>query len=482
MKYSVSVIIIAYNTEKYIKECLDSVFSQNFEDFEVVIVDNASTDDTANIIASRIKGRDNVNFIRNAENLGGAVAGNLGIKNAQGEYAFLMDSDDVMPEGTLSALSGCAKKYNSDVVIGRAKSIYGDQIRNLKFKFYCIPYALPGVYNRDNPCRELLISPFYWGKLYRTAFLRENDVYMPEKKLYADLYFSTKAVKCAETVAVCDHLSYLWRRFEDADAHISITNSANQTENFSDRIQSYYELEELFDDEEELQCIRVYNLVRLLIPVKSVCKDPAFAQFYFEKMREYLGNVSLRDVAASPYLTAKKKVLCYLIKENRFEEFVKLSNPEYELDTYNEDKYAVVRNENRPENVPNDFLRHVLQKPHRCSLENVTKSSGSYRFHCSVNTSAANDFTYLRAVLVGRNGYEKYVAEIESQSGQSDPAKFSFVIPRKAMRGFPISEKYRIAVELLFNGNFCSVWLYCGGKTLAVSDTPFGICSNGKFL
>lgn len=482
MKYWVSVIIIAFNTEKYIDDCLNSVFTQNLKKFEVIIIDNASTDNTANIIESHIKGKENVNFIRNTENLGGAASGNQGIKNAQGEYIFLMDSDDVMPEGTLEALYCCAKNEDCDIVIGRAKSIYGTQVRNFKFKFYCIPYAFSGVYNKDNLRRELLISPFYWGKLYRNTFLQKNGVYMPEKKLYADLYFSTKAIKCAETVAVCDHLSYLWRRFEDTDKHISITNSANQTENFFDRIQSYYELEELFEDEEGLQYIRLYNLVRLLIPIKSVCKEPSFAWFYFEQMTKYLKKISLCDIAESPYLTAQKKILCYLIKQNRFYEFVQLSDPDYKFATHNESNYVVVNDDSRPENIPDEFVRQILQKPQSCVLLGVTKSLSTYLFECTVNTSCGNHFTCLRAVLIGNNGHEKYVARIENQTSQSDSNMFSFVIPKKVIKKVISCEKCRIAVEFLFNGNFCSVWLSNGDKILSVSKSRIGILFNGKRL
>ena len=79
MKYSVSVILIAYNTETYIREALRSVLLQDFENFEVIIIDNASKDNTVQIITAEIKGKENVTLIINAENLGGAVAGNIGI-------------------------------------------------------------------------------------------------------------------------------------------------------------------------------------------------------------------------------------------------------------------------------------------------------------------------------------------------------------------------------------------------------------------
>ena len=480
MKYSVSVIIIAYNTEKYIKDCLDSVLSQDLENFEIVIVDNASKDNTAKIITARIKEKNNVNFIKSAENLGGAAAGNLGIRNAQGEYVFLMDSDDIMPKGTLRALYRCAKHDDCDVVIGRAKSIYGKKIRNLKFKFYSIPYSFVGVHHGYSHCRELLISPFYWGKLYKTEFLRNNNVYMPEKALYADLYFSTKALKYARTIAVCDHLSYLWRRFESTDAHSSITNAAGQVENFSERLQSYYDLETLFTDDEELRLIRVYNLVRLLIPVKSVNLDDTFAQFYFRKMREYLEKVSFEEIANCPFLTAKKKILCCLMKQNRFDEFVEISDPHFVLNTYNQGDFVSVYDISQPANIPSGLLQYTLQKPQNCSLMDITKTSDAYHMNCVVNAPSENRCRFLRAVVLEDDGREKYVANLEREAADRSPGSFAFSIPKQVIQKFPVFKRYRISVEFLFNDNFSSVRLTHSGQAVSISRNLIGVTINNR--
>lgn len=87
-----SVAIVAYNTEAYIKEAIDSILSQTYTDFELIIVDDGSTDATADIITAYSDKR--LRFFRLPENRGRAVARNIALDAAQGEYLAWLDSDD----------------------------------------------------------------------------------------------------------------------------------------------------------------------------------------------------------------------------------------------------------------------------------------------------------------------------------------------------------------------------------------------------
>lgn len=452
MNYYVSVVIISFNTKEYIRECLESVFTQDFSNFEVIIVDNASTDGTIDVINEYVSNKDNVKFIKNGENLGGASAGNIGITNATGEYVFIMDSDDIMPAGTLSSLYNLAKKNNSDIVVGRAKSIYGNKIRNLKFKFYSIPALFCGTYTDYRQCKELLISPFYWGRLYKTDFLKNNNIYMPEKVLYADLEFTTKAMIKAKKITVCDKLTYIWRRFNQDDEHKSITNSAAEIDNFSARIQSYYDLERLFDDEDSLRWVRMCNLIRLLIPITALNKDEQFAQFYLGKMNEYLELITYSEIVKCPYLTAKKKMLCFLIKEKRFEEVVKYSDISFE--TYDRGKYTLLCENSDLKDIPSEYLRQIQHKPLSCVLVDVKRTFFFNHFNFEVNASDENVFECMRAIVIDKNGREKRVFKIEENTSY-----FTFSIPSKFLRNSKNKKKCRISIEMLYNQNFCSKWL-----------------------
>ncbi len=485
MQYHISVVIIAYNTANYIKTCLDSVFSQNFKNFEIIIVDNASTDGTADIIKDYTAEKSNVVFIENDKNLGGAIAGNMGIQKAQGEYVFIMDSDDIMPEGTLKALYRCAQKNHSDIVIGRAKILFSNTVRNLKFKLYSIPYCLTGTYKNLYECKELLISPFYWGRLYRTELLRKNDIYMPENFVFADMYLNSKALKCAKNITVCEHLSYIWRRFEEKDAHVSITSTENQTKTFADRLQSYYDLEQLFSDpsdSEILKNIRMYNLLRLLILTKFTANNSSFAKLYFEEMYGYLEKISYDEIKDCIYMTSKKKLLCYLIKEKRFDEFVEFSNPKYKFKTKVKGKYAVIIGKSRPHDVPLDFLRHVVRKPEECTFRNINRILNYYKFTFDIDTPPKNKFSVLRAVLLDENGNEIHFSQVHSNLKAEHLKNFSFYIPKKVFDSFSENMQYSINAEMLFNNNFCSTSLTYEKEKLIIQKSKKRITLNGNTI
>lgn len=95
----VSVIIPMYNAEKYIIDCLNSVFNQSYKNYEVIVVDDCSTDNSFQLVKDMQDGRDNLILLKNEKNLNVAETRNVGIKKAKGKWIAFLDADDVwMPE------------------------------------------------------------------------------------------------------------------------------------------------------------------------------------------------------------------------------------------------------------------------------------------------------------------------------------------------------------------------------------------------
>lgn len=111
----ISVIIPVYNVEKYLRPCLDSVLVQTFKDFEVICVNDGSTDNSAQILAEYERKDDRIKII-NQENQGLSMARNNGLTQAQGKYIYFMDSDDAIHPQTLEILYFFITKYNADMV------------------------------------------------------------------------------------------------------------------------------------------------------------------------------------------------------------------------------------------------------------------------------------------------------------------------------------------------------------------------------
>ncbi len=94
MKPEVSVIMPAYNVQSYISRAIRSVYSQTFQDFELIIINDASIDTTDEIIRTEVKGRKNTVYLQHKKNKGLSETRNTGIKKAKGEYVAFLDSDD----------------------------------------------------------------------------------------------------------------------------------------------------------------------------------------------------------------------------------------------------------------------------------------------------------------------------------------------------------------------------------------------------
>ena len=115
---AVSVVIPLYNAEKYIGACLTSILNQTFQDFEVIVVDDCSTDSSCAVVESFIpKFGERLKLLHTEKNSGGAgVPSNIGIENSRGKYIYVMDDDDLILDATLETLYKSAEDFQADVV------------------------------------------------------------------------------------------------------------------------------------------------------------------------------------------------------------------------------------------------------------------------------------------------------------------------------------------------------------------------------
>lgn len=123
MKYS--IIVPAYNTEKYIDKCLKSIFLSTYKNFEVIIVNDGSTDKTEDIINKYIKKYDNIIYIKQ-KNMGLSMARNNGVKNATGDYLLFIDSDDYVEKELLENIN--KNIGDLDILRYQLNIVYSDKI------------------------------------------------------------------------------------------------------------------------------------------------------------------------------------------------------------------------------------------------------------------------------------------------------------------------------------------------------------------
>ncbi len=125
----ISIIIPVYNVAPYIEQCIESVLSQDYEDIEVIIVDDCGTDNSMELVREMIAGTSKeIHILKHDHNRGFAAGRNTGIKNAVGNYIYFLDSDDYIEPDCISRLVKVAHTYlNPDMIISSSKDIYGNK-------------------------------------------------------------------------------------------------------------------------------------------------------------------------------------------------------------------------------------------------------------------------------------------------------------------------------------------------------------------
>ena len=174
----VSVIVPVYNVEEYLDRCLKSLVKQNFEDYEVIVVNDGSPDNSQKIIDKYVKKYPDKVKGYNKKNGGVSSARNYGLKKAHGKYVAFVDSDDYVTNNYISSLYNKAVDTDSDIVVCNMYKTFDDRKENMV-----------GKLNVNNEIvRDMMISlPACWNKLYRKSLFVDNDIYFPEIAYGEDL-------------------------------------------------------------------------------------------------------------------------------------------------------------------------------------------------------------------------------------------------------------------------------------------------------
>lgn len=248
---TVSIIIPVYNVERYVEKCILSVLNQTYKKIELIIVNDGSTDNSENIIKNIIKNKQNVKLV-NQENMGLSEARNTGINIANGEYIFLLDSDDYIECDVISTLINRAEKDNLDIVIGKYNVIYEN---NKKVKSSTEFLDENKILNNIESIEELFVSGKFhfhaWGKLYRRTLF--NNIKYPKGRYYEDiattykLFFYAKRISFVN-ISTCEYLmrdsSICHSSFQEK--HLDFIKNIDEMEDFLKRNKIYSQLENPF--------------------------------------------------------------------------------------------------------------------------------------------------------------------------------------------------------------------------------------------
>lgn len=237
----ISVIIPLYNAEKYIRQCLISVLSSKFKDYEVLVVDDCSTDNSVAEVKKLLPHFDGrLKILSTEKNSGGAgIPRNIGIKNATGKYVTFIDNDDMILPTALGYFVFLAETYEADVVYSEKyfilegdapltsenlKAAYCTEIKELITKPMLEPADLRERIQRDLD-EKFFILP--WGKSYRRKFLLENKIDFPQMYMAEDLIFCFKCLCLAKNYLRIPHMTNVRRKLKNSSSR-NVVSSPNE--------------------------------------------------------------------------------------------------------------------------------------------------------------------------------------------------------------------------------------------------------------
>ncbi len=298
MKDLISVIVPVYNVEDYVLRCLDSLINQNYEQIEIILVDDGSTDESGKI-CDEFKKRDERIRVFHKKNGGLSSARNYGIKKAKGDIIAFVDSDDYVKDGFVLDLYKGMQAGNADIVI-------------------C-------GYNNEKPKNETIsgkeatirlltkqenIDIISWNKLYKKKLFTDNNVFFPEGKKHEDTLTTYKLISNAKKVTYIDESLYIY-----VERKGSITASEKIEERLLMREKAAKEAVEYLGNDKDLKAAAEVGLLWAKYNFLNYALKNEIDEKYEKETLVWLGQ-NVANYKNNKYMTTKLKT--YNLMSTRF--------------------------------------------------------------------------------------------------------------------------------------------------------------------
>lgn len=310
-----SIIVPVYNVEKYITECLDSIYDGNLKDFEVICIDDRGNDKSIETIENYINEKEikNLKIIKHDKNKGLSESRNTGINIANGKYICFLDSDDMIIAENLNKLVDEAINDDLDIIEGNLKEIFETDI-NIDSGANKIKRISTEVLDGDtyfySMCQKLEYFPMSCCRIYKSEYLKEKYKFTPNLK-FEDEEFSPRIIINAQKIKYSDLTFYIYRRRNNSIT-TNIIKSNDWVESYLKIIDKLTQFSETIKNKKSYQCLkdRISNFAL------SILKNPIAYGSSKENLEEIINIVKTKEIYKIPKKSKniKIKIQGYIMK------------------------------------------------------------------------------------------------------------------------------------------------------------------------
>lgn len=197
MQPKVSIIIPVYNSETYLHRCFDSILANEYENLEIIPINDGSKDNSQSVIDEYKEKYPQIFFPIQQTNQGIGMTRNNGLEKATGDYIMFIDNDDFIDKDYIITYVNTAMEKDYDIVISGYRRVSDEKT--------LFEVNLDGQYRWS---RFISISP--WGKIYKASFLKDNNIKFLKTPIGEDVYFNLQANTLTENIKIIDYIGYNW--------------------------------------------------------------------------------------------------------------------------------------------------------------------------------------------------------------------------------------------------------------------------------
>ena len=208
---TVSIIIPAYNAEKYVLKCLESICQQTYREIEILLIDDGSHDKTYEIARKFADNDDRIKVFSNT-NHGVSYSRNYGIRRCIGDYITFVDADDVVASDFVEQMVTDLERYDADMAaVGVEKN------KLYEAKFFTSGQTV--IYEKEEALKQVfgVYEGFVCNKLYKKSLLQTNEIYLEQDiTVCEDLLFNVNYLLCCKKVVYNSGKKYFYRQVENS--------------------------------------------------------------------------------------------------------------------------------------------------------------------------------------------------------------------------------------------------------------------------